>query len=122
MANRSYSKIQLVSFTTEVQRGSATPEQVRVAWDDVLTDAGRDASTVHDFLRSHGVTLEDLSGTTVSVEQRSGDFGASLLVVVLGGVAVNVVKSLGMTLYDRGFASASSRTLATTSSCNPCSS
>lgn len=81
-------------FETELERGSASAEQVREAWAQVLADAAAADGDVSRHLASLGTTPSALAETEVTVEERSGDLGATILVAVVGGVATHVLKSL----------------------------
>lgn len=81
-------------FSFEVELGNVTPDQVRAVWQEVLGDATNPKSDVARFLSSRGIDADELGLQSVDVEERSGDFGASILISILVPIAADVGKSL----------------------------
>jgi hypothetical protein len=77
-----------------VERADATEQLVREAWAEVLADIGREGSDARAFVSAAKVDADRLSAAELTVQEESGDFGATILVTIVAPVAVHILTSL----------------------------
>jgi hypothetical protein len=83
-----------VAATLEVEPGGATASMIDEAWADVLSEIGTAGSAARELVAAHGADPDAMAAASVTVEQKENDFGATLLVTVVGAVTVHVLESL----------------------------